>query len=206
MYQTDLPTRAELPSSRQLLISTTTALVTAIILLVTVVLPSEFAIDPTGIGNVLGLTKMGETKNTLAHEAEADLSASASYTGLPAPPAPPMQQISQSTPAPGERADEIAVTLKSGEAAEVKLEMAKEAKVDYEWSVKDGVVNFDTHGDSAEIDYHGYSTGEGVQADSGELVGAFEGRHGWYWRNRGQGEVTVTLKTKGLYKSIKRVM
>jgi hypothetical protein len=204
MYNSDLPTRAELPSTRKLVISTAAAIGIAAVLLITVVLPAEFAIDPTGIGRALGLTQMGEIKNTLAQEAMTD--AAAARTNAPLAPELPMQHVSQSTPAPGQRADEISLVLKSGEAAEVKLEMANGAKVDYEWMVSGGVVNFDTHGDNPKTDYHGYSTGEEVDSDSGELVAAFDGRHGWYWRNRGKGEVTVNLKTSGSYKSIRRVM
>ncbi len=75
MYNTDLPNRAELPSSRQLLRSTIIAIVVAAVLLVTIVLPSEYGIDPTRIGRVLGLTQMGEIKMALAREAEQDRAA-----------------------------------------------------------------------------------------------------------------------------------
>ena len=77
MYNAQLPSRAELPSSGQLLRSTIIALVSAAIILVTIVLPSEYAIDPTGIGAKLGLTQMGEIKMELAAEAEADAKAQA---------------------------------------------------------------------------------------------------------------------------------
>lgn len=30
--------------------------------------------------------------------------------------------------------------------------------------------------------------------------------HGWFWRNRSNADVTVTLKTNGDYASIKRVL
>lgn len=72
MYNTDLPTRAELPSTRKLIRSTLMAAVVAAALLVTVVLPSEYAIDPTGAGRLLGLTQMGEIKQQLAEEAALD--------------------------------------------------------------------------------------------------------------------------------------
>ena len=68
MYNTDLPTRAELPSTGKLLRSTLLAAVIAIALLVTVVLPAEYAIDPTGAGRLLGLTEMGEIKAQLAED------------------------------------------------------------------------------------------------------------------------------------------
>ena len=35
---------------------------------------------------------------------------------------------------------------------------------------------------------------------------AFDGSHGWFWRNRGKADVTVTLRTDGDYAEIKRVM
>ncbi|RCS21305.1 hypothetical protein DUT91_25065, partial [Phyllobacterium salinisoli] len=72
MYNTDIPTRAELPSSAQLLRSTIIAMISAAAILVTVVLPAEYAIDPTGIGRALGLVEMGEIKAQLAEEAERD--------------------------------------------------------------------------------------------------------------------------------------
>ena len=72
MYNSEKPAPEELPTTAQLLRSTVIALVAAIVILVTVVLPAEYAIDPTGAGRLLGLTKMGEIKNSLAEEAEED--------------------------------------------------------------------------------------------------------------------------------------
>jgi hypothetical protein len=66
------------PSSpRQMLRSVLIALVVAVLLLFTVVLPAEYGIDPTGAGRVLGLTRMGEIKVRLAKEAAADAAADA---------------------------------------------------------------------------------------------------------------------------------
>ncbi|MDN3685963.1 hypothetical protein QW180_30055 [Vibrio sinaloensis] len=77
MYNTDMPSRAELPTTKQLVRSTFIALVTAIVLLITVILPAEYAIDPTGMGRALGLAEMGEIKAQLAQEAEEDQANSA---------------------------------------------------------------------------------------------------------------------------------
>lgn len=38
------------------------------------------------------------------------------------------------------------------------------------------------------------------------MQAAFDGQHGWFWRNRGQADVNVTLKTQGQYSAIKRVL
>src|SRR5215207_3045436 len=88
MYNTDMPTRAELPSSAQLVRSTLIASGVAAALLVTVVLPSEYGIDPTGAGRALGLTEMGAIKTQLADEAKADRAAAGAIP-TPATPAVP---------------------------------------------------------------------------------------------------------------------
>ena len=59
MYNTDRPNREELPSTAKLIRSTIIAAIVALVLLVTVVMPAEYALDPTGAGRVLGLTEMG---------------------------------------------------------------------------------------------------------------------------------------------------
>jgi hypothetical protein len=53
------PVADDLPSTAQLLRSTVIAAAAAGLILVTVVLPAEYGIDPTGIGRVRGLTQMG---------------------------------------------------------------------------------------------------------------------------------------------------
>ena len=68
MYNNHRPDLTELPSRAQLLRSTLIALIAAGVLLVTVVMPAEYAIDPTGAGRLLGLTQMGELKHTLTEE------------------------------------------------------------------------------------------------------------------------------------------
>jgi hypothetical protein len=62
MFNSPLPSASELPSSRQLIRSTAIAFAVAMGLLVTVVMPSEYAVDPTGLGRAMGLTQMGEIK------------------------------------------------------------------------------------------------------------------------------------------------
>ena len=54
MFNSQLPDVSELPTTRQLVGSTLVAMAGAAALLVTVVLPSEYGIDPTGVGRVLG--------------------------------------------------------------------------------------------------------------------------------------------------------
>jgi hypothetical protein len=230
MYNTDLPKRAELPSTGKLLRSTALAALIAGGLLVTTVLPAEYGIDPTGIGRALGLTPMGEIKMSLAAEAHAEeqtairttqvepvavvpaASAEAPSITVPAP-APTMVAAPTHAPIASERAagrqDTMTVTLKPGQGAEVKLTMNKDSLVRYQWTSAGGRVNFDTHGDPFNAPknfYHGYGKGRNQPGDQGELVAAFDGKHGWFWRNRTGSEVTVTLKTEGDYAKIERVL
>jgi hypothetical protein len=210
MTTIDTNSPAELPSSRTLLRSTLIALAVAAALLVTVVLPAEYALDPTGVGRVLGLTQMGEIKMSLAREAAAAEAAEAALLagGTPAPAAaePDATAAADTTAAPTSRSDVTTITLRPNEGKEVKLEMQEGATVRYEWSVEGGVVNYDTHGDPWNAPrefYHGYGKGTGVPGQEGELVAAFDGLHGWFWRNRTRATVTVTLRTEGAYQGVR---
>lgn len=210
MYNTDLPNRAELPSNKQLLRSTIVAIIVAAVLLVTIVLPAEYGIDPTRIGRVLGLTKMGEIKMTLAEEArKATAAENAQKNSGQTPAVQPKQNTATSQPTENNAAtksDEMTVTLKPGESAEIKLEMSKGAKANFEWTTSGGGLNHDTHGEGANKAFISYKKGTNVMSDAGELVADFDGSHGWFWRNRTNADVTVTIKTSGAYQSIKRVV
>jgi hypothetical protein len=218
MYNTDMPTRAELPTSARLIRSTVIAFVTAVVLLVTVVMPADYGIDPTGIGRALNLTEMGEIKKELAAEAAADDAAQAAG-GAVAGAAPAVQSATAAAPvvsaapapAPSPVAaaaavvwrDETPVTLEPGAGIEIKLTMKEGDKALFDWAVQGGVVNFDTHGESFPRSIS-YEKGRGVAAKQGELVAAFSGKHGWFFRNRGDAPVTVLLKTAGTYSEIDR--
>ena len=223
MYNSDTPLRAELPSSRQLLRSTILAVIAALVLLIAVVLPAEYGIDPTGAGRVLRLTEMGDIKQQLTAEAAADAAAAAPAALSPATGTAGMATSSAVEPparaavaaAPKESAqatapkiawrDEMPVTLTPGEGTEIKLKMAQGAKAQYAWVVEGGEVNFDTHGDAPGKSIS-YEKGRAVSSDEGVLEAAFTGNHGWYWRNRGQSNVKVILRTRGDYTEIKKML
>ena len=222
MYNSDSPTRAELPSSKQLLRSTILAAVSAVVLLVAIVLPAEYGLDPTGIGRVLRMTEMGEIKQQLAAEAAADAAAApaapaqavgtaaagmvAANAALPSTPAPVPAPVAVAVAAAPtvEWQDEMPFTLTPGEGTEIKLKMVEGGKAQFSWVVEGGQVNFDTHGDAPGKSIS-YEKGRGVAADEGVLEAAFTGNHGWYWRNRGQANVKVILRMRGEYTDIKKM-
>ncbi len=217
MYNTHKPSIDDLPSTGRLLRSTAVAIAVAAAILVTVVLPSEYGIDPTGAGRLLGLTEMGEIKMQLAAEAEADRTAvdnalAARADAVPLlepqvmaeePAAEPVAPAAAPEPAPWR--DEISITLAPGEGTEVKLVMKAGARARYEWTANGGLLNYDTHGDGGGNSIS-YEKGRGVPGDEGELEAAFDGNHGWFWRNRTDRDVTMTLRTDGAYAEMKRML
>ncbi|MBA6243705.1 MULTISPECIES: transmembrane anchor protein [Psychrobacter] len=205
MYNSDTPSQAELPSSKQLIKSTILAAIAAIVILFTVVLPAEYGIDPTGVGKLLRLTEMGQIKQQLAEEAAADAA------GLVATGTSDIDNMTEqtinttptdTTVADGQWRDEIPFTLTPGEGIEIKMKMSEGDKANYSWAVTGGEVNFDTHGDALGKAIS-YEKGRGVASDEGVLEAAFTGNHGWFWRNRGDSDVQVVLRTRGDYSTIK---
>jgi hypothetical protein len=230
-----------------------------------VYLPAEYGIDPTGFGAVLGLTEMGQIKQQLYAEAEADEAAAASapvtldpgtlarldriesqlatisaVIGAPAVlTEAPAEQVTAADPAPepapepapapasapeetvapaaAETAaavdaavaeatlgwrDEVSYTLAPGEGIEVKLAMQEGQTARFEWTANGSVVNYDTHGDGGGQKVS-YEQGRAVPEQAGELTAAFTGNHGWFWRNRTEAPVTVTLRTAGDYAELR---
>jgi len=185
MYNTNIPSDREVPSTGKLVKSTVLAAIIAGVLLVTVVMPAEYGIDPTGVGQAIGLKKMGEIKTSLAEEAAADEAMQANAEGGSAEEEKNASVSEAALPATTTLNHEMQFTLAPDEAAEIKVDMSKGSTVKYTWQTDGGKANFDVHGDSKALDigYHGYSKGS-EQKKAGEIKAAFDGSHGWFWRNR----------------------
>jgi len=210
MYNANKPTDADLPSTRKLLKSTGIAVAVATGLLVTVVLPAEYGVDPTRVGSLFGLTEMGRIKVSLAAEAQAEdvAEATAAATGGSLPvattAAPTPAGAALATPA-ALRSDRTVLTLAPDQGAEIKLVMQAGATARFTWTSSGGRINYDTHADRPGTAYHGYNKGSAERVED-ELTAAFTGSHGWFWRNRTGQPVTITLVTEGAYSEIKRVV
>lgn len=231
MYNTDIPNREELPSTTKLIRSTIIAAIVALVLLVTVVMPAEYALDPTGAGRLLGLTEMGEIKEQLAEEAAADEAAqmvavqssanqktseaaepaaaepTQKTASAPEPEVAPAEEESASDPAPAEPQwqDEVRVVLTPGEGTEFKLTMEEGAVARFAWVSEGGPINYDTHGNGSGRSIS-YEKGRGVPEDEGKLEAAFTGDHGWFFRNRNDNDITLVLRTGGNYGQLKKVL
>ncbi len=211
MFKIPTPDPDALPSTSTLLRSTVIALATAAALLVTVVLPAEYGVDPTGVGQLLGLTPMGEIKVALALEVEADAAADRAALAAEEEASRAFAEASEN-PVAEVTADEALgnmemaeLILQPNEGNEIKLMMKEGASVRYEWWTIGGAVNFDTHADQASGSVHSYSKGQDETADEGVLTAAFDGLHGWYWRNRTDSEVSITLRVEGDFQELRQM-
>ena len=167
-------------SSRRLLMSTLIAAVAAALILVAFVLPAEYAIDPLGIGRLVGLDALGTSKSSKpitevmhAHERKA-------YSG------------------------NIQIDLAARQELEYKATLAAGEPMLYSWRVQGGPVYFEFHGEPTEGEwpegyFRSYEIQERAHESHGSFIAPFTGQHGWYWRNKGDTPVTVTVRTTGFY-------
>lgn len=105
--------------------------------------------------------------------------------------------------APVGRDDTTSIPVLAGRSVEFKLSIKEGAVLDYSWT-SPSPLRYDFHGDR-DGDKSGAFTSHkaGTAAkDSGQLKAPFDGRHGWYWENRGSAAVSIDLHTKGTYQVI----
>lgn len=209
MNNSNVPANTELPSMGKLIKSTVLAICIAALILVAVVLPAEYGLDPTGFGGVLGLVKMGEIKVSLAQEAADDRATANVQASEVVDKTEPASETVPTVPSVAEanlRSDEMTISLDPNEGKEIKLTMEEGAAVNYVWWTSGGRANFDAHADSKKlkIDYHSYRKGSQERGE-GVLEAAFDGNHGWFWRNRTSEPMTVTLQVNGEYSDIHRI-
>jgi len=167
------------------------ALLVAGLLLVAVVLPAEFAIDPLGTGAKLGLLQLGEVGQQVdALNQQAGEAGRAGGAGvIVAAQEKPFQQES------------VEFKLAPREGMEYKYRLDKGEALLYAWSAT-APVNFEFHAepDGAPAGYaQTYEKKSAQMQASGTLTAPFPGIHGWYWENTTDKEVTVTLKSAGFY-------
>ncbi|HQS95921.1 MAG: hypothetical protein B7Y31_02655 [Novosphingobium sp. 16-62-11] len=172
------------------------ALLAAGAIVVLFVMPAEYGIDPTGVGQMTGIVGMAAGSETEATPAEAPAA------GPVAIAVPTKASIIRE----GEmRSDEMTLTLEPHSGQEVKAHMPVGGSYVFEWSTKGGPVKVDMHGEkanAAEGEFTSYWEEKALTGGKGNFTAPFEGTHGWYFRNKGETPVTVTVKTTGFYKDL----
>ena len=139
-----------------------------------------------------------EPEATAPVEAPAAAAPEATTEVEPAPAAADPVEAAVNAATAQEWRDEVSYTLNPGEGIEVKLAMEEGQVARFAWTANGSVVNFDLHGDGGGQSIS-YEQGRAVPEATGDLTAAFTGNHGWFWRNRTEAPVTVTLRTGGDY-------
>jgi len=203
LLNAEKPDPALLLTPRQLKRSTIAAVIGAAFIGVGVYLPAEYGVDPTGVSTVLGLTEMGEIKQQLAREAAEDELIHGGGDQSSSLVDDIFGLFVGAAHAQEAWTDTVTFTLAPDASAEIKLVMAARDVVEYSWFAEDGRVNFDlhAHGDGQSVDY---DRGRGATDGAGSIEAPFPGEHGWFWRNRDDADVTVTLQLRGDYSEVVR--
>lgn len=193
-----------LPSLPQLIKATALALMAAALILITIVLPAEYGIDPTGIGKAMRLTDLGVGRANAAIIPVASAPLPDRAPVAPQPAAPVMVNATLTKTEVPFRTDELSMTLQPGEGVEIEALMRKGEQVVFKWTTDGGKVNFDMHGErlNAGDKFTSYWKGQQQASAQGAFVAPFDGTHGWYWRNRGDKAVMVTVKVSGFHEKL----
>jgi len=164
------------------------ALLVAGLLLVTVILPAEFAVDPLGVGAKLGLLDLGAVGKQVAA-----LNATSTTRGGQTSLIVPQEK--------GFNHETVDFSLEPHGSIEYKYRLDKGQPLLFSWTAT-GPVTYEFHAepDGAPRGYaQTYEKGAERLTASGTLTTPFPGIHGWYWENKSDQPVTLTLSSAGFY-------
>ena len=185
-------TRAEMadaPSARTVLTASVLALVVAMVVLVTVVLPAEYGVDLVGTGRLLGVTALSVPVVVAVPPSQGEALA-------------PVQAGAVAL-YPGEyKFDAREFVLGPYEYLEYKYHLAKDATMLFSWTASGDVVH-DFHGDpdgAPSSAAQSFDKASRRRAD-GSFAAPFSGIHGWFWENPGGETIAIRLSTAGFYTS-----
>ena len=158
-------------SRGQILLTTLFAFLLGLFVVVGVILPAEFSLDPLGTGRILGVLGLAENGSGAVALQEAV-----------------------------HKTDRVSFQLAPFESVEYSYRMDVEGVLIYSWQASDELV-FNLHstpdlpggkGGWAESFSNGRSDGE-----QGTYTATFTGQHGWFWENRTNTAVRLELATSG---------
>jgi hypothetical protein len=164
------------------------ALLGAGLILVMFVLPAEYGVDPLGVGARVGLVELG----AVGKQVDA-LNESASAGAGQATLVVPQERAFKS--------ETIDFKVGPREGMEYKYRLDKGEALLFSWKTT-GPVAFEFHAepDGAPRGYaQTYEKGDGTSEASGTLTAPFPGIHGWYWENKTDKEINLTLTSAGYY-------
>jgi hypothetical protein len=166
----DIPVNA--PDPKSILKASAIALVVAVIVTITVILPAESGSDPLGTGEALGLTVLSKDANPFEEQLEVH------------------------------RTDFVEFELDAFQSVEYKYLMDLEAAMVFSWVADGEVYYDMHAEPAGFDEEYAESFEQGNSArQMGSFHAPFSGIHGWFWENRSLDTVTVRLYTSGFYVS-----
>jgi len=198
----------EPPSSKSLVKATLISIVAAAVILVLVVLPSEYGVDLTGFGSATGLNELNAEPTVTIEISdiiggnevirEVEIPGFGEPTPLPNPAvfqdqAEPPETITMKVMIPAERETEVKMAMTEGKVAV------------YSWEVDQGDIYVDFHGHDISFGpdfFVRYKEQQEGSGNNGSLTAPFDGEHGWYWLNYNEFDVEVTLTITGYFDDI----
>ena len=198
----------EPPSSKSLVKATLISIMAAAVILVLVVLPSEYGVDLTGFGSATGLNELNAEPTVTIEISdiiggnevirEVEIPGFGEPTPLPNPAvfqdqAEPPETITMKVMIPAERETEVKMAMTEGKVAV------------YSWEVDQGDIYVDFHGHDISFGpdfFVRYKEQQEGSGNNGSLTAPFDGEHGWYWLNYNEFDVEVTLTITGYFDDI----
>ena len=210
-------------SRKHILVSTMIAAVIATVILFTIILPVEYGIDPTRIGNALGLNAISDANEAGDNKAVTTIKSSATISAVSdndpfgiewfkgrdpyahAEVNPRSKDYTSNSTAHFKN-EVIEIPMQADEELEYKFQMQAGQMLLYSWDSGDTEMYFEFHAEPTEGDYPegyymSYQIGDGSTAEQGSLVAPFTGNHGWYFLNLTENPATIRLEVSGYYES-----
>jgi hypothetical protein len=181
----DLP-KVQAPSRGAIAKAAVVALVIALAVLFTTILPAEYGIDPLGTGAALGLTALSGA------DAAPEATLTTTVTAQPS----------------NYKVDSEQLLLTPGRGVEIKYHMEKGAVMVYSWKAT-GKVLFEFHGEPDQKPnpdyYDSYELDDkvGKEQSHGTFVAPSTGIHGWFWENKTEENVEIRLTVAGFFDAAK---
>lgn len=189
-----IQTAEQMPLKR-LLILTGCTVFAAIVIVLAVVMPAEYNVDPLGVGKLSGISRLWAPPEITVNPNSGSV--------------PRAREYEQ-----GFRTDTIEIPLtgfmggRFGSELEYKVRMKKDATLLYEWEVVGAVDTRDFH-----YDFHGHTTPKSPTESMtvatykqafglrqrGALTAPFDGIQGWQFSNASDNALVVRLKLSGFY-------
>lgn len=176
----------------------------AVVLVLILVLPAAYGVDPTGLGGKLGIVQSANSKSSEVSVAErqpqkintsAQASAAAIPTDIPSGLEP-------------EREDTVTLEIAPKQSLDYRIAMERDYALKYTWKTEGKPLHFEFRGErtgeGGVVEHKIFGKKTGDKATSFFIV-PFNGNFGWHWENNSGQPVTIWLNTKGAYKVLGKV-